>query len=1209
MFKQILAITLASVAMVANSSVPMKTFNITALDSTVTTLQYPWQQASECFYDQRRDVLTCVENYPYLNVTSLWKEDPKSILYISVNCLTRGQYRRSACVCKNSGSSSNDVTQPDTYTPCQLNNLDEGILRSLTNLEVLDLSFNRIENVSKRAFTFLRKLRYLSLSKNNIKEIPSGFLCQVTGLEYLGFSELMLNSYPDQSFRCKKNFTNLRVMDIRGNAFTDIPEDALDQLPALESLDLSFNSLTEIKKKAFSGSNLLQFLDLSHCNISKIFPFFCNYLPHISLFYLHDNVFEAFDFTLIEKCSSLIELDLSSNVITTLSGNISALESLTSLNLANNNIKSLNVTLEGLANLSSLVLFNNSIDSLQRKNFVGLTNLEILNLSRNHISQSEDMETIFRDIESLQTLDLSFNNLAGIPNNSFSHLNQLKRLLLDHNQLENVNPMSFYGLNTLNVLALDNNRLQALPDDIFFPFVPRDGVHGNGVILSRLTLSYNNFTDLSNVNKWPEIISLCMAYNKLTTVPSAIGYSRMKLLNVSHNKLESFFGKQENIAADFAAMETMDISYNTIKDIDVDKLKTMTNVEYFNIESNNVTFAVTNETFRGMDNLIRLNLAHNNIQYIDGIFSDQSLHNLTFLNLSRNPLQYVGDLSERFNGSALEVIDLSECNLKTIRPNTFRGLLKLSNVYLNGNLIETFPPLFAHATTKYNFIDNPVVCACNMSWLRETYVKDTASGARVLVANYKVPKCSVYTETVLSYPYKLLRRQFMCPEVDGCHALCKCFKTEQNGNITVVKCRNGLRSVPNVSTTALAIFLDGNNFNENTSLSAFLDMSNMTAKELYLNKSLISSLDSKYFVGFEYLEILDLSNNLIKVLPSGVFKSQTMLKQLYLSDNILTTIQANVFQNLFSLRELDLSGNKLAVLSQDTVTELSDLDYIKYYFLARNQWACDCSNLGFKDLVDDILSKIRDRKFLVCGGDSTKKIRYLPRSEFLCSDEESQQSSKQTLIIIVIVVICVLLLLVAVLVYFRRELLSLLYYKTGCHIPGKHRYSGVHFDAYLSYDPSDQHCASYVHNTLMPKLNNNAYNVQTSSDVIQDLQVTKKIIEDSRCSIFIVDKNFSTNSFLVKVFLIATARHKMEKRHSVILIIHGDIDLLTLEPELVSRMRKGDYITARSRLWWQRLVYELPKSSSGFQHGVDSEDEDVVVFSSLAEDQSQYEQF
>ncbi|XP_045180917.2 toll-like receptor 6 isoform X2 [Mercenaria mercenaria] len=1207
MLRVLLVAFLAPIVMATSDASRKKTFNVIRLDSTVTTHQYPWQQASECIYDQRLNVLTCMGNYPYENVTTVWKQTPENILYVSVNCLTRGQRRGNTCMCKKSASSSQKPSEPELYSLCQLTNLDEGILRRLVNLEVLDLSFNLIETVSKRSFTALKKLKYLSLSKNNIKEIPSGFLCQVINLEYLGLSELALKSYPDKIFRCKNNFTSLKVMDIRGGKFTEIPDDALDQLPSLQSLDLSFTPITQIKKKAFSGGKLLEFLDFSNCNISSIFPYFCDFLPHISRLYLHDNNFTTFDFTTLEKCLSLTHVDLSSNTIRTLNGNISHLSAVTAINLGFNDIISLNKTFKGLENLTALILSHNNMEKLQNDSLAGLKNLVILDLSGNNISDSTNFETVFNDLESLRLLDLSFNNIEIIPDKGLKRLQKLKHLLFNHNSIVELRKSSFHGLDSLNLLSLDNNRLQELPDDIFLPFVPRGDK--NGTAFSHLTLSYNNFSDISNVKKWPLTEYLDISNNDLASVPSAIDYSNMKTLNVSHNKLVSFFGKQENLAADFENMKEVDISFNAIADIDTARLQTMTNVEYINAESNKLNFDLTDNTFKGMKNLIRLNLANNNIQTIDNPFTVGSFQNLTLLNISSNPIHKLGTLSQGYYGSRLETVEMTLCSLTTIGTNTFRGLLSLKYVDLRKNLIKTFPPFLANVSTKYNLINNPVVCACNMSWLKERYVNFTKEDKKILVSNYKVPKCQVYTEETVYYPHYLSRRQFMCPEVKDCDSECACFKTEQNGSITTIECQNGLQTVPKLSSAALSIFLDGNSFNETSSLSEFLLFTNMSAKELYLNKSYISYLETKYFSAFDRLEILNLAFNLLTLLPSGVFKSQTMLKHLYLNDNSLQTIQVNVFDHLYSLQELDISGNKLVFLSSTTATELSDLDYMKYFFLARNKWACDCSNLGFKDLVDEVLPKIRDRKLLVCGKDNSKEIRYLPRSEFLCSGEDNTNSSKKTLIVVIIVVTCVLLLLLALFIYFRRELLSMLYYTTGCHIPGKTRYAGVHFDAYLTFDPSDQHCASYVHNTLMPKLKNNSYNIQTSSDVIEDLEVTRKVIEDSRCSIFIVDKNFATNSFLVNAFLLATARQRVEKRHKVILVIHGDIDLLTLEPELVSRMRKGDYITARSRLWWQRLVYELPEPSCGFRHGLDSEEEDVVVFSSLAEDQSKYVQF
>ena len=1193
---------LVGVAMATGDENSNRTFTVYRLDSTVITYEYPWQPASECFYDQRLDTLTCEKNHPYENVTSLWKEAAEDILYVSVNCLTRGQYRKRSCVCKSSSSSSKSGSKPEPYTPCQLTRLDEGILRNLVNLEVLDLSFNQITTVSKRAFTALKKLKYLSLNNNRITDIPLGFLCQVTNLEYLGFSELALTSYPDQSFRCKSNFTSLKVMEIRGGKFTDIPDDALDNLPSLQSLDLSYTPITHVKKKAFSGSRLLEFLDLSNCNISSIFPFFCDYLPHISRLYLHDNTFTTFDFTTVEKCSSLTHLDLSLNAITTLRGNVTHLRALNTINLGFNKIESLNMIFNGLKNLTVLNFSHNNLKDLEIKNFAELSGLTTLNLSWNNISDSTNFSSAFHDLENLHSLDLSFNGIEKVSDSSFSALQNLKQLLLNHNSLDELGPLSFNGLNSLSHLSLDNNHLLTLPDDIFQPIVA-----GNEKILSHLSISYNNFSSFSNVVRWPVCEYLDISNNHLESVPSVIDYSKMRELNASHNEVVSFFGKTENLIGDFESMEAVDLSFNNIADIDFSKLQAMTNLLYMNAESNKMDFVLSSETFKNMGNLKTLNLADNNIRSVDNPFSDTSFQNLTLLNISNNPIQNLGNLSQHYNGSILETIGLSKCNITTIGEHTFRGLLNLKGVDLRENGIETFPPFSAGVSTKYNLLDNPIICSCTMSWLKESYVSK-----EIKVSNFNVPKCKVYTEDAVYIPRNLKRRQFLCPEVEDCDPQCSCFKTNQTGNVTIIKCRNNLYTLPKLSSKALSIFLDGNSFDKRTSLSALTNLTKMEAKELYLNKSNVLYLQADSFSSFDRLEILDLAFNLLTILPTGIFEYQTMLRQLYLNDNMLKTIEENVFNKLYSLQELDISGNNLVTLSSTTVTELTDLDYMKYFYLAHNNWTCGCTNIGLKDLVDDVLYKIRDRKLLVCDlGGTKKEIRYMQRSDFLCSGEDNSKESKQLLLILIIVIVCVLLLLLAVFVYFRREVLSVLYYITGCHIPGKTRYSGVQFDAYLTFDPADQHCSSYVQNVLMPKLKNNSFNIQTSSDVIQDLEVTRKVIEDSRCSIFIVDKNFATNSFLMDAFLIAAERQKVEKRHRVIVIIHGDIDLLTLEPELYKRMRKGDYITARSRLWWQRLIYELPEPTSGFRHGLNNEEEeeDVIVFSSLAEDQSRYQQF
>lgn len=1173
-------------------------FTAVTVDGRVSQYSYPSRPESECIFDEHSTLATCIGDFSYANVTSVWIKTPDVIMYISLNCLTRGTHKGQYCACANNDKEGRRI--------CQLEVLGDYIFRSLVNLEVLDLSNNRIKSISAQSLIGLNKLKYLSLHNNHIKTLPNGLLCQCPNLEFIDMSENVLIDFPRHALRCKKNFSKLTIMNVANNNLSSIADHSMDSSPSMVSLDLSNNSLYNVSKSSLAGGKSIECLSLSQNHIRDVFNYFCDYFPNMSHIDIHDNAFQSFNLDYLNACSSLTFLDLSNNSLEHLLGNTSNLEHLKVLNVSDNN---LNYLTDSLTELKSLELFDssyNQIESLPDSLFSELKSLTLLDLSSNLINVSDNFDKVFSGLSGLHALNLSFNKIMLIPDNSFLELEMLKELYLGNNYISELQPLSFAGLKQLERILLDNNRLEELPRDIFKPI-------RNAIPLKQLSLSHNGLSDLSSVSEWPLITSFVISHNKLMSMPSAINFSGMKMFDISHNKLGAFFGKSENLVADFEALEKLDISFNQISDIRTDIFQLMKNLTSFNAQQNRIQFNFTTEIFRN-PSLSAVNLALNNISNIQTIFSDNSLQILRSLNLSGNPigLNHIGILSKSFQNSYLESIDLSNCNITALDAAMFFDLHNLTKVDLHGNRLTVFPVLFAQKETIYNLKNNPLVCDCTMSWLSQRFVNFVYENTNISVdtQHYQVPKCKIISgETYMYHPHQLSRDQFLCAEMDKCDSSCTCFKTSSDGEIFSMKCQNGLHTVPDVlPSSAKVIFLDGNSFSANTSLSRLTTLKNMTTKELHLNRSSVRYIVDGLFLAFDRLEFLDLSHNLITTLTTDMFKTQNVLRQLFLNDNRIQTIEPGVFNDLYTIQSIDLSGNELVILSPDIATELLNLDYIKHFSLARNKWLCGCSNLQLKDFVDEVLYKIMDRNQLTCasGVSLGKEIKDAPRSEFLCTQEDEPSNKK--LIGILIAVICVCILVFAVCVYYRRELLALLFYKTGCHIPGKRRYPGVHFDTYVAYDLTDQHCSYYVQNTVIPKLKNNSYNFQTSADVIQDIEVSRKIIEDSRCSVFIVDKNFSANDFLVKIFLYATELSKRTKRHKVVMIVHGDIDLVVLEPEIVSRMRKGDYITARSRLWWERFVYELPEPSSSCRHG-DEDDEEVVVFSSLSENQGQYEQF
>lgn len=74
---------------------------------------------------------------------------------------------------------------------------------------------------------------------------------------------------------------------------------------------------------------------------------------------------------------------------------------------------------------------------------------------------------VFRYCTSLQTLDLSGNNLTRIGNRYFTGLSRLKSLILSSNNIVSVESCAFYGLEQLVILNLSHNLIGSFRSDSF----------------------------------------------------------------------------------------------------------------------------------------------------------------------------------------------------------------------------------------------------------------------------------------------------------------------------------------------------------------------------------------------------------------------------------------------------------------------------------------------------------------------------------------------------------------------------------------------------------------------------------------------------------------------------------------------------------------------------------------------------------------------
>ncbi|KAK6626316.1 hypothetical protein RUM43_006627 [Polyplax serrata] len=153
------------------------------------------------------------------------------------------------------------------------------VLRS--NIEVLDVTYNRIREILNNSFINYPSLRILYLSDNSISYIESGAFDPLEDLE---------------------------VLDLTLNSMHFIP-DSLSSLPVLRKLMLGSNPFLDVLFSKMLPS--IQYLSLSNCKLKK-FPDF-TFLPGLLQLNMSDNQIQTIDLHQVAPMCRLQLLDLRGN--------------------------------------------------------------------------------------------------------------------------------------------------------------------------------------------------------------------------------------------------------------------------------------------------------------------------------------------------------------------------------------------------------------------------------------------------------------------------------------------------------------------------------------------------------------------------------------------------------------------------------------------------------------------------------------------------------------------------------------------------------------------------------------------------------------------------------------------------------------------------------------------------------------------------------
>ncbi|KAL4608742.1 leucine-rich repeat-containing protein 32 [Arapaima gigas] len=313
----------------------------------------------------------------------------------------------------------------------------------------------------------------------------------------------------------------------------------------------------------------------------------------------------------------------------------------------------------------------NKIQFIQPGIFKDMTNLQVLDLSRNNLDIFAGSKTEVGPLTTVKNLDLSSNGLyTGMTDYFLREAPTLLNLSLNGNSITKISKDTFSGSTALRKIDLHNNVILEIEDGAF------DSLPD----LSELDLSMNSITCITDFN-----------------------LSQLKLLNLSKNSMESFQAMDSDLEYELQYLDLrenkvhyfpafprrnklmyLDLSRNLLRGIN-----TIPPAEELDLMKDGRFPTHAQSDHRNVQNdlsrLLYLDMSYNQIKNIPSSFFNYT-RSLEMLNLSNNCLMafsvnYVSPLN------FLKVLDLSFNALQNLSfaENTLQSLEEL---YLTANVLS-----------------------------------------------------------------------------------------------------------------------------------------------------------------------------------------------------------------------------------------------------------------------------------------------------------------------------------------------------------------------------------------------------------------------------------------------------------------------------------------------------------------------------------------
>nr|XP_012232775.1 PREDICTED: leucine-rich repeats and immunoglobulin-like domains protein 1 [Linepithema humile] len=376
------------------------------------------------------------------------------------------------------------------------------ILSHLSLLRTLDLSRNRISRIDSDDFKYNPTLQHLAMAGNAISEMTPSSLPPLVKHLHVGRNHLnslnhtlrdlnqlewlLINSNELTSLdgELPSSGHNLKMLYAVDNKLTHLPAEfrylhrletlflqhnkirkldgTLQKARRLKFLELSYNELQELNADDFIEAEMLEDLELGHNSLkslgsadgdgngSALYP-----LRSLKILNLTHNELREFSLASLRGVRELRLLDLSNNRIARLHRGRPSSENL---------VEEEGEEIAG-GNIQELGLQHNELRSLDGSLFLGMKELQKLNLSHNALGPTIGPRDL-RGLDGLRVLDISHNQLTTLEDTSETWLPSLEELNASHNRLVILSGRDFRGFPVLCWADVSMNQIRTLMPEL-----------------------------------------------------------------------------------------------------------------------------------------------------------------------------------------------------------------------------------------------------------------------------------------------------------------------------------------------------------------------------------------------------------------------------------------------------------------------------------------------------------------------------------------------------------------------------------------------------------------------------------------------------------------------------------------------------------------------------------------------------------------------